>query len=130
LVFEPDGMMECLCPEVFGKFRMLKDSADVLYKLVVKRLGYTIVLGCVMHVMCGEVSNGAFLLKEFGEFMTGVLTVADDYQVTSSKLKLKQACQGQLKPDMEINHVLKLTYVECAELDTFIQDDNSSVTQR
>jgi hypothetical protein len=57
------------------------------------------------------------------------MSVADDYQATSSKLKLKWACQGQLKPNVEINHLLKLTDVECAELDTFMQDDNSSVTQ-
>jgi hypothetical protein len=55
--------------------------------------------------------------------------VANDYQAMSSKLKLKWACQGQLKPDAEINHVPKLTYVECAELDTFMQSDNSNVTQ-
>jgi hypothetical protein len=48
---------------------------------------------------------------------------------SSSKLKLKRACQGQLKPDAEINHVPKLNNVECAELDTFMQDDNSDVTQ-
>jgi hypothetical protein len=46
----------------------------------------------------------------------------------SSKLKLKQALQGQLKPDTEINHVPKLTVVECAEFDTFIQGNNSGVT--
>jgi hypothetical protein len=47
---------------------------------------------------------------------------------TSSKLKLKWACQGQLKPDTEINHALKLTNVEHAEHDTFIQGNNGSVT--
>jgi hypothetical protein len=46
----------------------------------------------------------------------------------SSKLKLKRARQGQLKPDAEINHVLKLTDVEHAELNTFVQGNNSSVT--
>jgi hypothetical protein len=40
--------------------------------------------------------------------------VADDYQAMSSKLKLKWACQGQLKPNTEINHTLKLTDVEHA----------------
>jgi hypothetical protein len=33
------------------------------------------------------------------------------------------------KPDAEIDHVPKLTSVERAGLDTFIQGDNSSVTQ-
>jgi hypothetical protein len=46
----------------------------------------------------------------------------------SSKLKLKRARQGQLKPDMEINHMPKLTSVECAELETFMQGNNSGVT--
>jgi hypothetical protein len=43
---------------------------------------------------------------------------------------VKRARQGQLKPDAEINHVLKLTSVERAKLDTFIQGNNSSVTQK
>jgi hypothetical protein len=43
---------------------------------------------------------------------------------------LKRARQGQLKPDAEINHVPKLTSVERAELDTFIQGNNSGVTQK
>jgi hypothetical protein len=46
----------------------------------------------------------------------------------SSKLKIERACQGQLKPDVEINHMLKLTSVECAEHNTFVQGNNSSVT--
>jgi hypothetical protein len=46
----------------------------------------------------------------------------------SSKLKIEQARQGQLKPDAEINHVPKLTVVERAGLDTFIQGINSGVS--
>jgi hypothetical protein len=38
--------------------------------------------------------------------------------------------QGLLKPNAEIDHVLKLTNVERAELDTFIQGNNSNVTPR
>jgi hypothetical protein len=36
--------------------------------------------------------------------------------------------QGQLKPDAEINHVLKLTNVERAEHNTFMQGNNSGIT--
>jgi hypothetical protein len=46
----------------------------------------------------------------------------------SSKLKIKRARQGQLKPDAEIDHAPKLTVVERAGLDTFVQGTNSNVT--
>jgi hypothetical protein len=46
----------------------------------------------------------------------------------SSKLKIERAHQGQLKPDTEINHAPKLTVVERAELDIFMQDTNNGVT--
>jgi hypothetical protein len=36
--------------------------------------------------------------------------------------------QGQLKPNTEINHMPKLTFVEHAGQDTFVQGNNSSVT--
>jgi hypothetical protein len=44
------------------------------------------------------------------------------------QVKIEQARQGQLKPDAEINHAPKLTIVERATLDIFIQDNNSGVT--
>jgi hypothetical protein len=44
--------------------------------------------------------------------------------------KYKQACQGPLKPNAEIDHALKLTSMERAELDTFIQGNNSGVTPK
>jgi hypothetical protein len=43
-------------------------------------------------------------------------------------MKIERARQGQLKPDAEINHVPKLTVVERAGLDTFMQGNNSDVT--
>jgi hypothetical protein len=43
---------------------------------------------------------------------------------------MKRARQGPLKPDAEIDHAPKLTSVERARLDTFIQGDNSGVTQK
>jgi hypothetical protein len=43
--------------------------------------------------------------------------------------KSKRARQGLLKPDAEINHMPKLTSVEHAKLDTFMQGDNNDVTK-
>jgi hypothetical protein len=49
----------------------------------------------------------------------------------SSKLKnKKRAHQGPLKPNAEIDHTPKLTSVERARLDTFMQGDNSGVAQK
>jgi hypothetical protein len=42
----------------------------------------------------------------------------------------EQAHQGQLKPDTEIDHTPKLTGVERAEHNAFVQGNNSSVTQK
>jgi hypothetical protein len=44
--------------------------------------------------------------------------------------KNKQARQGQLKLDTEINHAPKLTSVEHAKLDTFIQGNKAVSHQR
>jgi hypothetical protein len=42
----------------------------------------------------------------------------------------KRARQGLLKPAAEINHAPKLTSVEHAKLDTFMQGNNSNVAQK
>jgi hypothetical protein len=48
----------------------------------------------------------------------------------SSKLKMKRARQGQLKPDTEINHMPNFQTVWSElRLDTFMQGTNSGVTQ-
>jgi hypothetical protein len=58
-------------PEILGELGMVEDCTDMFHELAVEGFGYAIVLGCVVG---GEVTHGAFLLKELGELVASELT--------------------------------------------------------
>jgi hypothetical protein len=58
-------------PEILWELRMMEDRVDMFHKSPVEGFGNAVVLGCVVG---GEVTHGAFLLKELGEFVAGELT--------------------------------------------------------